>query len=102
MEQELFLEQGKIPAPTEVEDTGSGIAPDEVENLFEPLKLKRTKSRVPGLLGLPSAENSCNCWRGDTPLSSTLGEERFRLIRLGPNRRQTFKRNNFPRQVTSV
>ena len=60
----------------EVEDTGPGIAPDELGSLFEPFVQTETgrKSQQGTGLGLPISRKFVQLMGGDITLSSTLGQ----------------------------
>ena len=60
----------------EVEDTGSGIAPDEMESLFQPFVQTETgrKSQQGTGLGLPISRKFVQLMGGDIKVSSTLGQ----------------------------
>ncbi len=65
-----------LPLLFEVEDTGSGIAPDEMESLFEPFVQTETgrKSQQGTGLGLPISRKFVQLMGGDIKVSSKLGQ----------------------------
>lgn len=67
---------GQITLHFEVEDTGAGIAPHEIESLFEPFVQTETgrKSQQGTGLGLPISRKFVQLMGGDITLSSTLGQ----------------------------
>jgi len=77
----LRLSSGRSLPPTytlhfEVEDTGAGIAPDELKSLFEPFVQTETgrKSQQGTGLGLPISRKFVQMMGGDIEVRSTLGQ----------------------------
>ncbi|WP_199321343.1 PAS domain S-box protein [Microcoleus sp. FACHB-831] len=76
----LRVEQGSDRAPLrllfQVEDTGSGIAPEEMHLLFKPFEQTETgrKSQQGTGLGLPLSQQFVQLMGGDITVSSTLGK----------------------------
>lgn len=72
----LTNDSGQITLHFEVEDTGAGIAPDEMESLFEPFVQTETgrKSQQGTGLGLPISRKFVQLMGGDITLSSTVSQ----------------------------
>lgn len=64
-----------------VEDTGKGIAPDELDRVFEPFYSRRSKGQGTGL-GLAICQKIVKEMDGDIQVSSRLGEGTSFAIRL--------------------
>ena len=68
--------KSQITLHFEVEDTGAGIAPDEMENLFEPFVQTETgrKSQQGTGLGLPISRKFVQLMGGEITVNSILGQ----------------------------
>ncbi len=74
-ERQRTNDRGQVTLHFEVEDTGSGIAPDEMESLFQPFVQTETgrKSQQGTGLGLPISRKFVQLMGGDIKVSSKLG-----------------------------
>ncbi len=69
------LASGTWALKVEVEDTGRGIAPEHLRNVFEPyLQLHHTDALVGSGLGLPLARSLARAMGGDVTVTSELGK----------------------------
>jgi len=71
----------------EVEDTGAGIAADEIDNLFKPFMQTETgrRSQEGTGLGLPISRQFVQLMGGDITVSSTLGKGTILKFNIGIN-----------------
>jgi signal transduction histidine kinase len=67
----------------EIQDTGSGIAPDDLQRVFEPFDRGRADTRVEGTgLGLPITQRLVNAMGGSLSVISTVGEGSTFIVEL--------------------
>ncbi len=89
----------------EVEDTGPGIAPDELAVVFEPFRQTRVGQRAQGTgLGMPISRQLARLMGGDLTVTSTLGVGScFRLeVPLRPAPADAVKAGQVARQVVGL